>query len=301
MKPITIFSGATGLNTVDDPVRLPFQENGMTDLQVAINISIDQSLRVNRREGVTELQSGSFHSLYSKGNGCFVIKDDSLYQVAVDGSLTGIRSDLTLNKRMDFERAGPRFYYCNGFERGFIKDGVSNVWNIGTYIGPDTNRHFSGPMSGNHLSVFGSRLFIAEGKVLWWSEPYNYSLYNKAESFAQFNSEILMVKPVAGGIFVSTKNRVVFLGGTNPLEFTMQDVTNYPAVEWSDAIELVSASELGFKSSGLCALWASPEGAILGFPSGDTFNLNKEKIIYPENAKEGFGCLKGYNFIHGVN
>ena len=301
MKPITIFTGATGLNTVTDPVRIPQQKSGLSDLQVAVNITIDQSLRVSRRKGVTQLQPGAYHSLFCDGGDCFVIKNSSLYQVAADGSLTGIRSGLTVDQRMDFTQVGYRTYYNNGFQFGWLQGGISNVWAKGTYVGPDTNRVFSGPIVGNHLATFFGRMLISQENVLWWSEPYDFGLFNKAESFVQFNTKILMVKPVSGGCFISTEKKTYFLEGPNPKAWIMKQVANYPAVEWSDAIDYVEGIEVGMQSPGLCALWASQEGAVIGTSTGQMINLNKEKIIYPENAKDGFGCLIGYNFIHGMN
>ena len=298
MKPILIYSGALSLNTVDDPVRIAFQENGLTDLQVAINISIDQSLRINRRSGVSRIRTGSYHSLFCDGGDCFVISGDSLYQVNADDTLTGIRDGLTVGQRMDFTQVGDRTYYCNGHERGFLYNSLSWLWNLGTYTGVETNRQFVAPPTGTHLAASQGRMFIAEGSVLWWSERHNFDIYDKAESYAQFYDEIVMVQAVAGGVFVSTNKKTCFLEGSVPKNYV--EVAQYPAVEWSNAVEKVDASEIGFEG-GLCALWASREGAILGFPTGQIFNLNKNKVVYPDSATTGFGCLKGYNFIHGVN
>ena len=300
MNPILIYSGATGLNTVDDPIRIDFQENGLTDLQVAVNVSIDQSNRVNRRSGVQRLQPGSFHSAFCDGGDCFVVRDTSLYQVANNGVLTGIRSGLTADQRIDFKQTGDRTYYCNGYELGFIYNSVSNVWSVGTYTGPDTNRQFSAPPIGTHLAVFQGRMFISEGSILWWSESFNFDLYNKAESFVRFHDDIIMIQPVDGGIFVSTEKSIYFLGGSVPKEFTFNEVAQFPAIEWSNTVEKVDATDIGLEG-GLSALWASKEGAIIGFPTGQIFNLNKNKVVYPDDATTGFGCLKGYNFIHGVN
>ena len=300
MKPILIYSGATGLNTVDDPVRIGFQENGRTDLQVAINISIDQSNRINRRIGTKRLLTGSYHSLFCDGGDCFVISGGSLYRVNSDDTLTGLRSGLTEDQRMDFEQVGDRTYYCNGYERGFIYNSVSYSWVAGTYTGPETNRDFSAPSTGVHLAMFQSRMFISEGPVLWWSEPFNFGLYNKAESFGQFHDGIIMIQPVYGGLFVSTDKKTYFASGLNPKDFTLKEVAQFPAIEWSNTAEKIDASDMGM-DGGLCALWASREGAILGFPTGQIFNLNKNKVVYPDDATTGFGCLRGYNFIHGVN
>lgn len=294
MKPITIFKGTTGLNTVSDPVRIK-----SSDLQVAVNISIDSSGRPHERKSSKLLQSGNFHSLFCDGGDCFVVKDGSLYNVASDGSLSGIRSGMN-NSRMSYTQVGDRTYYTNSFDLGYIENGVSYVWKKGEYTGPDTTKVFSAPMPGNHLTAFAGRMFISQGNVLWWSEPFNFGLYNQAESFVQFNTKILMLKPVEGGLFVSTEKNIYFLTGLNPKGWQVNKIANYPAVEWSDSIEYVSATDLGFDTVGMCALWVTPEGAILGLPTGRIINLNKKKIIYPDNAKTGFGGLIGLNFIHGV-
>ena len=299
-QPITIFSGGTGLNIVQDPVRIPYQKNGLSDEQVAVNVTIDQSYRMNTRKGVQSLQSGAYHSLFCDGGDCFVVQGDSLYQVAADGSLKGIRSGLTEDARMDFSQVGDTTYYMNGHELGWINGGTSYVWSKGIYTGPDTNRVFSGPMAGQHLAELAGRMFIAQENIVWWSEPFNFGLFNKAESFAQFHTKAIMLKPVDNGMFVSTERHTYFLEGVNPKGWKAHKVAGYPAIEWTDAIDYVNSMDLGFDFAGLCPVWASREGAIFGMPSGQVLNLNKEKMIYPESAKTGFGGLIGFNYIHGV-
>jgi len=301
MNPIIVFAGATGLNTVADPVRVPFQKNGITDLQAAVNVSIDKTLRVNRRRGLNLLQAGSYHSLFCDGGDAFVCSAaGAIYRIGPDLSLQGVRSGLTAGARVSFVQVGDYTYYANGHERGRIKDGVSYAWAEGTYTGPTTNRQFFGPMSGHHLAWAFSRMFIAEDNAVWWSEPYNNDLFNLAESFAPFNTKVLMVKPVDDGLFVSTSKNTYFLAGKKPREFVAQKVAPYPAIEWSDATAYVPGADVGLKDPRLCALWASPEGAILGTAGGSIINLNKDKIVYPETGQKGFGCLIGYNFIHGL-
>lgn len=300
MKPITVFTGATGLNIVEDPVRIPAQRDGKTDLQVAVNVTIDQSYRVSSRKGVVKLQDGNFHSLFCDGGDCFVVKGDSLYQVAGDGTLTGIRSGLTPGARMAFCQAGDRTYYCNGYELGWIEGGISYVWQKGTYVGPDTNRVFSGPVAGHHLAEFSGRMFISQENVIWWSELFDFGLYDQAASFVQFHTKVVLMEPVAEGLFISTLKNTYFLAGINPKTWQLRKVAGFPAIEWTNSIEKVNAIDLGADTPGLCPVWASTEGAIMGFPSGAVKNLNKDKIIYPESAKTGFGGMIGFNYIHGV-
>lgn len=300
MDPIIIFQGASGLNTVADPTRISNQD-GISDLQVAVNISIDQSLRPSRRSGVTKIQSGSYHSLFCDSKDCFVVKDDSLYKVAEDDSLLGIRSGLTLEAKMDFAQVGKYTYYTNGFEFGYILDGVSYAWVKGTYVGPTTTKVFSGPLVGNHLADYNGRMLISVDNVLYWSELYNFGLFNLAESFVQFHTKILMIKPMVNGCFISTEDEVYYLDGKNPSLWNPSKITSFPALEWSVATSYIEGTDLDLDIQlGLCCVWASPEGVILGMSSGSVLNLNKNKVIYPERAKTGFGCLMGYSFIHGM-
>jgi len=302
--PITIFRGTSGLNIVADPARIPMTEAGINDVAEIVNMRIDQYNRPSRRPGFSLLQAGSFHSLFCNTEDCFVIQtratDDAIMQVAADGSLSGLRSGLTSGHKMSWAQHGDKTYYSNGIDRGIITSGSSGAWDVGTYHGPETNRNFTIPESMTHLQIHSGRMFASVGKVLWWSELFRFDLFNLADSFVQFNTGIRMIKPVDGGLYISSGRNTYFLSGLSPEDFTLHKVASFPAVEWSDAIEYVDGGDIGY-DPGLCALWASTEGAILGTPSGSIINLTKTKIVYPENVSTGFGALIGYEFIHGMN
>ena len=145
---------------------------------------------------------------------------------------------------------------------------------------------------------------MLSGPVLYWSEQHRFDLFDLGGSeyhgsYVQFHTDIRMIKSVATGLFVSTSKNVYFLNGNNPATFNSVKVTNFPAIEYSDSLEYIDGGEIGF-DPGLCVLWASPVGAILGLPAGLIVNLTKEKIIYPKNVTQGFGCLVGYEFLHGM-
>ncbi len=299
MKPLLFCSGTSGLNTVADPVRVRYdREAGVSDLAVAVNIDIDQSGRPSRRQGFSKAQSGNFHSLFCDGGDCYVGRDGDLFRVGSDLSLTGVRSGLA-GGRIHYCQVLNEVYYSNGKENGILQGSLSRPWPTGSYHGPDTNRHFSGPPVGIHLALYRARIFIAEGNVLWWSEPHQYGLFDQAKGFARFGTDIIMVAPVANGLFVSDRTKTVFLRGV-PGEFVQEQVCTYPAIEHTLAIDKVEGLEIGLQSPGLCRLWASPEGAMLGTAEGQLINLNKEKVIYDENVSQGAGLLRGYQFIHNM-
>lgn len=300
---ITIFKGTTGLNTVNDPARLP-----EGDVAEIVNLRIDQSGRPSKRLNFELLTAGNFHSLFRSGNNCFVIQtrtnDDAIMRINSDNSLTGIASELTRNRRMSWCANANLVYFSNSIQRGIIQDDVASAWVVGEYFGPETNRDFTIPEYITHMEVHSGRMYVSVGKILYWSEQHRFDLFDIGGSevhgsYIQFSGAIRMIKSVAGGLFIGTNEETYFLIGDNPAEFRLTQVTTFPVIEWSDSLEYVIGQDLGYEP-GLCALWASTKGAILGTSTGQVINLTKEKIIYPEEVNSGFGCLIGYEFIHCV-
>lgn len=310
--PITIFRGTSGLNTVADPARIPMAENAISDVAEIVNMRIDQYNRPSRRPSFELIQAGSFHSLFNSGNSCFIIQtrtsDDAIMKLNSDHSLTGIASGLDRDRRMAWCKHGDIVYFSNGNQKGkIILDSVYD-WLPGNYYGPETTMDFSIPEDITHLEIHSGRMYVSVGNVLYWSEQHRFDLFNLGGSefhgsFAQFYDPITMIQSVSDGLYIGTEKETYFLTGNDPKDFTSIKAADFPVIEWTDAANFVDARDLGFDPGfdhGLCVLWASPEGAIIGFSNGIIMNLNKEKIIYPENTVSGFGCLVGYEFIHGM-
>ena len=196
MKKLRFFSGSTGLNTNVDPVRVDYNpKTGVSDMVEGVNVVIDSTLRPCRRSGYSLAQGGNYHSLFCDGGDCFVAMDTDLYRVAPDLSLVGIRSGLS-GHRIAYAQVNNEAYYCNGADNGIVRDGVSCVWAQGTYNGPETSRQFSGPPVGNHLAFPLGRIFISVNDGLWWSEPYNFGLYDNVRNWIQITTHIPIIKPL---------------------------------------------------------------------------------------------------------
>jgi hypothetical protein len=202
---------------------------------------------------------------------------------------------------MAYTQVGDRIYYTNNTDKGYIEGGIRYAWEKTTdYVGAVTQKIFAGPFAGNHLAYHGGRICIAKDNILWYSEYAAHDWYDMARNFIPFNTRIRMIKSVENGLFVSTSKKIYFLEGLVPGDFTRRTRTSYPALEWSDAIDYIDGTDIPeFEISGLCALWVTPEGAMLGTPEGNVINLNKSKVIYPHGTK-GASLLRGLNFIHTI-
>jgi len=296
-----LLRGSTGLNTVDDPTRINYSsKSGISDLAVAVNVSLSPSGRINRRTGKTLKIALASHSLFCDGGDGVFVHDSKLYLLETDFSYR-LLCGLSNNNSMAYTQIEDRIYYTNNQDLGFVEGGIRYSWEKTTaYVGPTTQRTFTGPFAGNHLAYHGGRAYIAKGPILWWSELGAMDWFDMARNFVQYGTNIRMVKPVSDGLYVSTEREIYLLAGLVPHEFTQEKVTNFPALEWSDAIDYVSGSDVpGFQISAPCALWTTTEGAMAGCPGGLVVNLNKKKVVYPQGTI-GRSLLRGLNFIHTI-
>lgn len=305
---VNLFTAASGLNTVDDPVRVVLDgETAVTDLAEAANISITRTGRPGLRVGHTLHDTSELHSLFCDNGPCFVAKeftsDSSIMQVANDLTLSGIRSGLTKYARVSFAKApGGEHYYANGHQNGVIIDGISYEWpdHTSNDFGEQSRVFHNAPV-GEHIAIGHGRMWISyeeDGKyILAYSEPFAYGRFDLSRCYFLFPSRVRMIREVVGGMYISDSTTTYFYRGTDPASMEPNIIANFPALEWSDAIEKVECLDIGL-DPGLGVLWASPEGAILGHPQGFIKNLNKEKIIYPEDVRQGAGLLRGYHYWH---
>jgi hypothetical protein len=301
MKQLPLFRGSTGLNTVDDPTRIDYSsKSGTSDLAVAVNVTLSPSGRINRRTGKTLKISLDSHSLFCDGGEGIFIHDSKLYLLEIDFSYR-LLCTLSTNNWMAYTQIEDRIYYTNNIDLGYIENGIRCAWEKTTaYVGPTTQRIFTGPFAGNHLAYHGGRAYIAKDGIMWWSEYGALQWYDMARNFVQYGTCIRMIKPVSDGLYVSTEKEIYFLAGLVPHEFEQRQVCTFPALEWSDAIDYVDGSDVSnLEIAGLCALWSTTEGAMLGCPGGVVVNLNKKKVVYP-NGTKGRSLLRGLNFIHTI-
>ena len=299
IKPI--FRGASGLNTVVDPVRLPFDpETLISALGEAVNVVVDTTGRVSRRDGYANLFPGASHSLFCDGGDCLFVEGDSLYRLLPDYSRQLVKDGLIVGNLVDYTQVNNDIYYTSKTDVGMVRQGgIHEDWTARPYVGVDTNRRYAGPQPASHIAFFAGRIFLSIGNSIIYSEPFGWSYFDLSRCFFSLDSTVRMMKPVADGIYLSSDTQTYFLKGTEPKEWLLIEVAGYPALEWSAAIDLVDGLEVGIQEQGLCALWSSPMGACLGTPAGNVYNLTRDKVIYPEGTA-GAGLLRGYHFIQTI-
>lgn len=124
------------------------------------------------------------------------------------------------------------------------------------------------PMVGGHILAYSEgRLLVANGSVLYYSEPFAPSLYNPARGYIPFPERITIMLPCGDGVFV-VADQTYYIAGANIDSATVNDLVPYGAVEGSGAY--VENSENVW--------WFSDRGIVVGTPDGNIQNIQEGNI-----------------------
>jgi hypothetical protein len=298
-SPITIFRGSSGLNTKSDPARIRFDpETGIQDLAVAVNVDHDRTGRVCRRKGfsVTAI-TDPIHSLWCDGGACLFVTGTSLCQLAADYSYHVLTS-VTAGARVRYFQLSNRSYWMNGYEKGFVADGINYPWIRGDYVGPETKRNLSDPPIGHLISYGHGRVWVAQDTIAWYSEPYALGAFDLVRNFFPFESRISMIQPVDDGCYFSDQSTTYFAEGTDPKQMKLIPIANYPVIEGTDRpLDMGKFGDGSFpglaRAQSPGVIWTSTEGICVGAYNGMHVNLTFNKIDYPAALTGAALCFDG--------
>jgi len=280
-KYFRLLSKATGLNNHIGPTKVRYDvQTGIGDLCLAVNVKIGNEGQIERRDGLTATaRTEASHSLFTGNSDTLFVAGSSLYALNTDFTRQMVATGLTLGYKAAYCEVQDKIYYCNGRQKGYVQSRTEYPWTVGTYVGPVTHRVFSSTPIGTALALYRGRMYIAENKTLWYSEPFAYSAFDLARNYIWFEDKITTILPVEEGIFVSA-GRIFFLAGKNPTEFLQTIVSSYPVVGQTGVTVL--GEELLDKSFiGKCALWTSQNGVFFGRGDGQILNLTKDRLDLP--------------------
>lgn len=144
---------------------------------------------------------------------------------------------------------------------------------------PLRTQFLSPPPPGFVLASFNGHMLVAHGETLYRSETYQPELFDFRKGL-RFGSDIQIVAPVAGGVYLGTRDRVVFLEGDDPAGWKLSDKFDYGAIPGT--LAYVSADKVADGSqTGNAAVFATTKGICVGFDGGAIKNLTQGKFAYP--------------------
>lgn len=306
-KLIKIFSGSNGLDTKSDPVRIKFDpETGTAALAACVNVDCSDDGRVSRRKGFAATsRTEAWGNLFGCGSYGLGTKGDALCVIEPDMSYTAIRN-ITVGAKVSYSRDtdGKQdiIYYANGYEQGKIVNKLSYTWTAGEYVGATSRKELYNPPIGHLLEIRNLRMFIAEGNILWYSEPGSLSQFCLAANFFGFPSRIKMIIALDAGLLVSDSESLYFLQGEiapsiNEMPKQIK-LTDYPAIEGSCV--KIPGSRFGEGVPGVGVIFTSTAGICFCSNTGEFKNISERKVDIPSGIS-GASLYRDGNFITIIN
>lgn len=296
MKRGTVFLGTQGLNVFVDPVRTVTEPDAVS-LSSCMNIEIDNTGRVSRRKGYSSWLSGSWHSLFACSDYLLGVTGDALSVVDGQGysPIRNVTEGLRVSYAALWDGQKEVVYYANGAETGKVYGRASYPVDSPEPVGPDTSRVFSSMPVGTKLCVWNGRLFVADGKTVWYSEPFHYEAFDLARGFMLFDSEVEMMLPTDAGILVGMRKAIVFLGGNDPSEFQFTRVAGYGVISGTEA-QYGNTVSIGDVPTQRPWFFGSREGVCVLTQNGQVLNITENRVPYPD-ALRGSGGFCGGKYV----
>ena len=298
MASVPWYKRSLGLANKFDPGRIEYTEKeGVRFLAEAYNVDIGETGDVARRMGYAATAvTAACHSLWCEDGICLFVTGDALCILHEDMSYTALRN-VTIGAKMQYAQLGSTVFYTNGSELGGVTDNRSWVWELpATVRSKDSTRVYSDPILGSIVRIYAGRVWIAAGDTLWYSEPFQYSVFVPGRNYIQFPGKIILVAPTTDGLYVSTDKTQYFLGGGDPLKMTINRVAAYPAIPGTDVQVDGIAVGNGEHSNLITPMWTATQGICLGAAGGKLINLTHDRLVYPRIVS-GCAVYTGKRYI----
>lgn len=140
------------------------------------------------------------------------------------------------------------------------------------------------PPAGRILRVHHARMYIADGNVLWYTDPYALDRIRPAKSFFQFPGPVTVVESVESGLWI-VADKTYFFRGTGPENFVQDAKLNYGAV-FGTGSRVPDTNEV---------MWYSNKGVVMA-DNGEIVN-KQEANVATETGTVGASVMRDENGI----
>lgn len=310
-----MFENFDGLKNTVDPERMTPK-----DLREAVNVDLDDAGQLHRRRGYVRKVVGQFHSLWKAETGHVLCVMDGVLSLVMGGYKIGSLNYPVGLAPLGFANVGHMTYFSSRQASGKVdldtltvsrwgyqrqnsstllttpQHGGQDWWfspvvNPESTLAPVAGKLMGAPPMATALCWYNGRIFLAEGKTLWATEPFTYDYIDKTKNYRQFETEITALAAVEDGVYVGTKDTLWFLAGSFGAETRTPreragvvpgSMLNVPWEVFDPQARLrPDLPQRGAK--GMACL--TDKGFIFGGPSGVTYNITRTDYILPKAVR----------------
>lgn len=178
--------------------------------------------------------------------------------------------------------------------------GITSYLLGATPLGRPADTQYLEPLPGGHyVRAWRGRVLVARGNVLRFSQPLRFGLHDPRTDFVQFEQRIDLLEPVDGGVFVGTRDGVVFLAGERPGAWAQRRTSGKAPVPGTGIS--ARASDLGGDVEGRVAVWLARNGFVIGTAQGAVLEVQAKRIRLPQVPTSGALLLRERRLIATVD
>jgi hypothetical protein len=246
-----------------------------------VNFDVSQEGRLVKRTGSTlALNYPDCHSLWSTETGSmgYFVSNTTLY--SYDGTAAlAVVSGLTPGFRVSFAEVNDNVYWSNAVQSGRLVGGIANeTWGAASTTGL-LGQTYAAQVRGSIVRHYRGRIYVADGSILWATDPMDYMRVDLARGFIHFESEITLLEPVDNGIYVGTADRAVrFLSGVDFNQFQTIQADDLQPVRGSG----ITVDGEVFGLSGRAVVWFTRRGWVVGNSSGEVKWVTDKTLALPD-------------------
>ena len=156
-----------------------------------------------------------------------------------------------------------------------------------------TNLGLRAMPAGSIIRYWRGRVFVVVGSLVYFSQPYNYGLYDPTYNVIQFEEPVTLWEPVETGIYMSS-DKTYFIEGGRSLEGPKLDPSSWHRNHIFPYRAIFGTSAQSEKETAV--YWMSERGVIKGDDQGKAVNVQEEHIAMGP-AQQGAGLYRSANGI----
>lgn len=133
------------------------------------------------------------------------------------------------------------------------------------------------PPTGQHIALFRGRMLVAQGPVLYWSQPlapHHFRVQTDAQLFAD---RIVMLAALDEGFFIADPMRTYWVQGADPHEWRPRLVDTRRVAE-GRALRIPARKLPSLDAQGEVCLWATEDGFVAGLGDGSIRPLTDGRL-----------------------
>lgn len=146
--------------------------------------------------------------------------------------------------------------------------------------------------AGQAMCFHMGRLFVASGKVLYFSEPLRYGAM-LPDNRITFAEDITLLAPVGSGpeagLYVAAGKRTFYMGNGTPKETPLSVARATNAVPGTfQKIHTSAVTAYENLAPAMAAVWVATDGVVcLGLPGGNILPMTERRVALPREASSG--------------